>query len=94
MLEVSMWRFQGITESIAPMCSTLPANRARIYHIPAGSEPGPEVRRKETRLLIVRDEFLGSIARFRRTATRYLHAISQAPAKGDISILTARVGCE
>jgi hypothetical protein len=46
-------RFQGMTESIAPMCSTLDANLARIYRIPVGSGPDHEARRKETRLLIV-----------------------------------------
>ena len=53
MWEVSMLRFQGMTESIAPMCSTLLTNLARIYRIPVGSGPGPEARRKETRLPIV-----------------------------------------
>ena len=48
-----MLRFQGMTESIAPMCSMLFANLARIYRFPVGSGPGPKARRKETRLLIV-----------------------------------------
>jgi hypothetical protein len=56
-----MLRFQGMTESIAPMCSTLPTNLARIYRIPVGSGPGPEARPKKTRLPIVRDEFRPAI---------------------------------
>jgi hypothetical protein len=72
MWEVSMWevsilRFQGMTESIAPMCSTLLTNLARIYRIPVGSGPGPEARRKETRLPIVATSsgrlFLDRVAR-------------------------------
>src|SRR3984893_16194630 len=50
---MSILRFQGMTESIAPMCSTLLTNLAWIYRIPVGSGPGPEARRKETRLPIV-----------------------------------------
>jgi hypothetical protein len=34
--------FQGMTESIAPMCSTLFTNLARICRIPVGSGPSPE----------------------------------------------------
>src|ERR1700722_7472246 len=60
-------RFQGMTESIAPMCSTLLTNLARIYRIPVGSGPGPEARRKETRLPIVATSsgrlFLDRVAR-------------------------------
>jgi hypothetical protein len=67
MWEVSMLRFQGMTESIAPMCSTLLTNLARIYRIPVGSGPGPEARRKETRLPIVATSsgrlFLDRVAR-------------------------------
>ena len=80
MWEVSMLRFQGMTESIAPMCSTLLTNLARIYRIPVGSGPGPEARRKETRLPIVATSsgrlflngLLASIARLRFTGTRNL----------------------
>jgi len=51
--DLSTLRFQGMTESIAPMCSTLLTNLARIHRFPVGSGPGSEARRKETRLLIV-----------------------------------------
>jgi hypothetical protein len=75
----STLRFQGMTESIAPMCSTLRTNLARPYRVPVGSEPGPEARRKQTRLPIVATSsdrlflkgLLASIARLRFTA----HAI-------------------
>ena len=64
---LSTLRFQGMTESIAPMCSTLLTNLARIYRIPVGSGPGPEARRKETRLPIVATSsgrlFLDRVAR-------------------------------
>src|SRR5580698_140044 len=77
---ISTLRFQGMTESIAPMCSTLLTNLARIYRIPVGSRPGPEARRKETRLLIVATSsdrlFLNGLvatrARLRFTGTRNL----------------------
>jgi hypothetical protein len=70
-------RFQGMTESIAPMCSTLNANLARICRIPVGSGPDREARRKETRLPIVAmssgrlflNGLLASIARLRFTGT-------------------------
>src|ERR1700733_5002219 len=72
-------RFQGMTESIAPMCSPN-ANLARIYRIPVGSGPDPEARRKETRLPIVAmssdrlflNGLLASIARLRFTGIRNL----------------------
>jgi hypothetical protein len=63
------------------MCSTLLTNLARIYRIPVGgAEPGPEARRKETRLPIVATSsgrlflngLLASIARLRFTGTRNL----------------------
>ena len=83
MWEVSMLRFQGMTESIAPMCSTLLTNLARIYRIPVGSGPGPEARRKETRLPIVATSsgrlflngLLASIARLRFTGTIRLNLL-------------------
>jgi hypothetical protein len=94
MWEVSMWevsilRFQGMTESIAPMCSTLLTNLARIYRIPVGSGPGPEARRKETRLPIVATSsgrlflngLLASIARLCFTGTRNLTCNFTSPGK-------------
>src|ERR1700729_1830692 len=89
MWEVSMLRFQGMTESIAPMCSTLLTNLARIYRIPVGSGPGPEARRKETRLPIVATSsgrlflngLLASIARLRFTGTRNLTCNSKSSGK-------------
>jgi hypothetical protein len=80
-------RFQGMTESIAPMCSTLLTNLARIYRIPVGSGPGPEARRKETRLPIVATSsggyssigLLASIARLRFTGTRNLTCTFHKP---------------
>jgi hypothetical protein len=91
-------RFQGMTESIAPMCSTLLTNLARIYRIPVGSGPGPEARRKETRLPIVATSsgrlFLDRVARQHCPSPLHRHTqfnmhFSQAPAKGDISTLPA-----
>ena len=87
--EVSMLRFQGMAESIAPMCAKPPANLARIYRFPVGSGPGPEARRKETRLLIVATSsdrlflngLLASIARLRFTGTRNLTCNSISPGK-------------
>jgi hypothetical protein len=78
--EVSMLRFQGMAESIAPMCAKLPANLARIYRFPVGAGPSPKARRKETRLPIVATSsgrlflngLLASIARLRFTGTRNL----------------------
>src|ERR1700722_15916720 len=99
MWEVSMLRFQGMTESIASMCSTLLTNLARIYRIPVGSGPGPEARRKETRLPIVATSsgrlFLDRVARQHFPAPLHRHTqlnmqFSQASAKGDISTLPAR----
>jgi hypothetical protein len=85
--EASMLRFQGMTESIAPMCSTLLTNLARIYRIPVGPGPSPEARRKETRLPIVATSsgrlflngLLASIARLRFTGTRNLTCTSHKP---------------
>jgi hypothetical protein len=82
-------RFQGMTESIAPMCSTLLTNLARIYRYPVGSGPGPEARRKETRLPIVATSsgrlflngLLASIARLRFTGTRNLTCNFTSPGK-------------
>jgi len=78
MWEVSMLRFQGMTESIAPMCSTLLTNLARIYRIPVGSGPGPEARRKETRLPIVATSsgrlFLDRVARQHCPSPLHRHA--------------------
>ncbi len=76
--EFLMLRFQGMAESIAPICSLPLTNLARIYRIPVGSGPGPKARRKETRLLIVATSsgrlflngLLASIARLRFTGTR------------------------
>jgi hypothetical protein len=88
-------RFQGMTESIAPMCST---NLARIYRIPVGSGPDHEARRKETRLLIVATSsdrlFLDQVGRHQSLSPLYRHTqsnthFSQPPAKGDISTLPA-----
>jgi hypothetical protein len=84
---LSTLRFQGMTESIAPMCSTLLTNLARIYRIPVGSGPGPKARRKETRLPIVATSsgrlflngLLASIARLRFTGTRNLTCNSNKP---------------
>jgi hypothetical protein len=74
-------RFQGMTESIAPMCAQPPANLARIYRIPVGSGPDHEARRKQTRLPIVAmssgrlflNGLLASIARLRFTGTPILN---------------------
>jgi hypothetical protein len=91
-----MLRFQGMTESIAPMCSMLFANLARIYRFPVGSGPGPKARRKETRLLIVATSsgrlFPDRVARQHCPSPLHRHPqfnmhFSQAPAKGDISTL-------
>ena len=101
MWEVSMWevsilRFQGMTESIAPMCSTLLTNLARIYRIPVGSGPGPEARRKETRLPIVATSsgrlFLDRVARQHCPSPLHRHAQTTTPPrttrqKPDISTL-------
>jgi hypothetical protein len=86
---ISTLRFQGMTESIAPMWATLLTNLARIYRIPVGSGPGSEARRKETRLLIVATSsdrlflngLLASIARLRFTGTRNLTCNSKSPGK-------------
>ena len=80
-------RFQGMTESIARCVQTLFTNLARIYRFPVGSGPGPEARRKETRLLIVATSsgrlflngLLASIARLRFTGTRNLTCIFHKP---------------
>ena len=82
-----MLRFQGMTESIAPMCSMLFANLARIYRFPVGSGPGPKARRKGTRLLIVATSsdrlFLNGLvatrARLRFTGTRNLTCTFHKP---------------
>src|ERR1700688_287038 len=100
MWEVSMLRFQGMTESIAPMCSTLLTNLARIYRIPVGSGPGPEARRKETRLPIVATSsgrlFLDRVARQHCPSPLHRHTQFHKPRqkgtfllcqRGDISIL-------
>ena len=87
--EFLMPRFQGMAESIAPMCSLLLTNPARIYRIPVGSGPGPKARRKETRLLIVATSsgrlflngLLASIARLRFTGTHNLTRDSTSPGK-------------
>ena len=87
--EILPLRFQGMTESIAPMCSTLLTNLARIYRFPVGSGPGPKARRKETRLLIVATSsdrlflngLLASIARLRFTGTRNLTCTFTSPGK-------------
>src|SRR5271165_5388036 len=87
--EFLMLRFQGMAESIAPMCSLLLTNLARIYRIPVGSGPDPKARRKETRLLIVATSsgrlflngLLASIARLRFTGTRNLTRDSTSPGK-------------
>src|ERR1700692_1939722 len=95
---LSTLRFQGMTESIAPMCSTHLTNLARIYRIPVGSGPGPKARRKETRLPIVAMSsgrlFLDRVARQHCPSPLHRHPqfnmhFSQAPAKGDISTLPA-----
>ena len=86
---LSMLRFQGMAESVAPMCSTLLTNLARIYRVPVGSGPGPKARRKETRLLIVATSsdrlflngLLASIARLRFTGTRNLTCNFHKPGK-------------
>ena len=97
--DLSTLRFQGMTESIAPMCSTLLTNLARIYRIPVGSGPGPEARRKETRLPIVATSsgrlFLDRVGRHQSPSPLRQHSqfnmqFPQAPAKGDISTLPAR----
>ena len=82
-------RFQGMTESVAPMCSTPNANLARIYRIPVGSGPDHEARRKKTRLPIVAmssgrlflNGLLASIARLRFTGTRNLTCNFTSPGK-------------
>ena len=93
---ISTLRFQGMTESIAPMCST---NLARIYRVPVGSGPDHQARRKETRLLIVATSsgrlFLDRVGRHQSPSPLHRHTqfnmhFSQAPAKGDISTLPAR----
>ena len=84
---LSTLRFQGMTESIAPMCSALLTTLARIYRIPVGSGPGPEARRKGTRLLIVATSsdrlFLNGLvatrARLRFTGTRNLTCTFHKP---------------
>jgi hypothetical protein len=55
-------RFQGIAESIGPMCRHifLPPGPSRF---PVGREPGYRTRRKEHALPIVRDEFRPAIPR-------------------------------
>jgi hypothetical protein len=89
-------RFQGMTESIAPIGATLLTNLARIYRIPVGSGPGSKARRKETRLPIVATSsgrlFLDRVARQHCPSPLHRHTqfnthFSQAPAKGDISTL-------
>ena len=85
--EVSRLRFQGMAESIAPMCSRLLTNLTRLYRVPVGSGPGPEARRKETRLPIVATSsgrlflngLLASIARLRFTGTRNLTCTFHKP---------------
>jgi hypothetical protein len=68
------------------------------YRFPVGSGPGPEARRKETRLLIVATSsgrlFLDRVGRHHCPSPLHRHAhtnmhFSQAPAKGDISTLPA-----
>jgi hypothetical protein len=90
--------FQGMTESIAPMCSMLSANLARIYRFPVGSGPDPKARRKETRLPIVATSsgrlFLDRVARQHGPSPLHRHSqfnmhSSQDQAKGDISTLPA-----
>jgi hypothetical protein len=86
---LSTLRFQGMTESITPMCPTLLTNLARIYRIPVGSGPGPKARRKETRLPIVATSsgrlflngLLASMARLRFTDTRNLTCKFHKPGK-------------
>jgi hypothetical protein len=89
-------RFQGMTESIAPMCSI---NLARIYRVPVGSGPSPEARRKETRLPIVAMSsdrlFLDRVGRHHCPSPLHRHMqfnmqFHKPPAKGDISTLPAR----
>jgi hypothetical protein len=95
---LSTLRFQGMTESIAPMRSTLLTNLARIYRIPVGSGPSPKTRRKTTRLPIVATSsgrlFLDRVGRHQSPSPLHRHTqfnmhFSQAPAKGDISTLPA-----
>jgi hypothetical protein len=67
----------------------LPANLARIYRFPVGSGPGPEARRKKTRLPIVATSsgrlflngLLASIARLRFTGTRNVTCNFTSPGK-------------
>ena len=89
-------RFQGMTESIAPIGATLLTNLARIYRIPVGAGPGHEARRKETRLLIVATSsdrlFLDRVARQHCPSPLHRHTqinmhSTEAPAKADISTL-------
>ena len=68
------------------------------YRFPVGSGPGPEARRKETRLLIVATSsdrlFLDRVGRHQSPSPLHRHSqfnmhFSEAPAKGDISTLPA-----
>ena len=91
-------RFQGMTESVAPMGPTLLTNLARIYRVPVGSGPGFKARRKKTRLPIVATSsgrlFLDRVARQHCPSPLHRHPqfnmhSSQDQAKGDISTLPA-----
>src|ERR1700688_1776092 len=105
MWEGSMWGvsflgFQGLTRSLSQRCSALLTSLARIYRIPVGSGPGPEARRKETRLPIVATSsgrlFLDRVARQHCPSPLHRHTQFHKPRqkgtfllcqRGDISIL-------
>lgn len=55
-------RFQGITESIGPMCHS-DVNPWGASRFPVGPLPGSGARREEHAWLIVRDEFRPAIPR-------------------------------
>jgi hypothetical protein len=93
--EVAFSRHRGICRSDVSItyCKLGPASR-----FPAGSGPGHQARRKETRLLIVATSsgrlFLDRVGRHQSPSPLHRHShtnthFSQAPAKGDISTLPA-----
>src|SRR5260370_25199919 len=98
--EVSMLRFQGMTESIAPMCSTFLANLARRTAFRSGPDQVIKARRKETRLPIVAmssgrlflNGLLASIARLRFTGTRNLTCNSAGPGEKGTFLLCPHGG--
>jgi hypothetical protein len=95
-----MLRFQGMTESIAPMCSTFLANLARRTAFRSGPDQVIKARRKETRLPIVAmssgrlflNGLLASIARLRFTGTRNLTCNSASPGEKGTFLLCPHGG--